>query len=438
MRSPTDVIIVGAGAAGLAAAETLSAAGLSVRILEARRRRGGRIDTRYLSDWPMPVELGPEFVHGRSEEIFAIARDARLLIDRLPDVHIQATRSGWRESHNHWKRFDAITRRMKRTGRDRSVGEFLRSQRRLSASDKQLVASLVEGYDAAPLNRASAHALSTAGKGPVSPEERMQFRMVSGYGRVAGWLWSRAEANRCRLHLSTPVRRIEWRRGRVTVHTDFRAFRARWAIVTASPGVLKLRPEEEGGIEFDPDPPALRRALSGIEMGQVVKLVLLFREPFWKDAPPYLRLDSRAGQHKEIDFLHMGDAPFPTWWTASPAQVPMLTGWAGGPAALKLLGLPKAARLERALETLETLFGVSKRRIERLLIASHSHDWSADPFARGAYSYVAVGGASAPKALARPLQNTLFFAGEATDDEESGTVPGAIASGRRAAKTILG
>ncbi|HTD53387.1 MAG TPA: FAD-dependent oxidoreductase, partial [Thermoanaerobaculia bacterium] len=85
-----------------------------------------------------------------------------------------------------------------------------------------------------------------------------------------------------------------------------------------------------------------------------------------------------------------------------------------------------------------TLFGISKRRIERLLIASHSHDWSADPFARGAYSYVAVGGAAAPKALARPLQNTLIFAGEATDNEESGTVPGAIASGRRAARAILG
>ena len=115
----------------------------------------------------------------------------------------------------------------------------------------------------------------------------------------------------------------------------------------------------------------------------------------------------------------------------------MITAWAGGPAAEKLERLPREGIVARALETLAAILEVRPERVKRFLAGWHAHDWTADPFARGAYSYAAVGGASAADALARPAGGTLFFAGEATEKDQSGTVPGAVASGRRAARQIL-
>jgi monoamine oxidase len=92
----------------------------------------------------------------------------------------------------------------------------------------------------------------------------------------------------------------------------------------------------------------------------------------------------------------------------------------------------------RALDSLSRMFGLERERLADLLAAWYTRDWQADPFARGAYSYIPVGGLDAPRLLARPIEDTLFFAGEATDLEgQNGTVHGAMASGQRAAIEIL-
>ena len=134
--------------------------------------------------------------------------------------------------------------------------------------------------------------------------------------------------------------------------------------------------------------------------------------------------------------MHAAGA-FQTLWTAAPVDVPMLTLWAGGPPATRLRERGPRAILDAALRQLGSLFGTTRARARRLLVAADSHDWTADPFSRGAYSYQVVGGADAPDRLARPVRGTLFFAGEAASADESGTVPGAIASGRRAARQVL-
>lgn len=418
--------MVGAGAAGLAAAEALSRGGASVLVVEARGRSGGRVFTRRARGWPLPIELGAEFVHGRNDELFDLARPAGILIDRLPDLHVQVTGSGWRRMRGTWKKVDEITRRMRRDGPDRSVAEFLTTRQSLSVAQKRLMRGIVEGYHAAFPERASEHALSTAGDPPLEEDDDDQFRIASGYDGVIDWLRSRIDPRRSRLLFSTPVERIRWRRGDVRIRTaGGRELRARRAIVTVPVGVLKADANARGGIEIDPDPPALRRALARVEMGVAVKIVLRFREAFWEDRDP------------ELTFLHRWDAAYPTWWTAAPAQVPMLTGWAGGPAAARLQLLPREIRLERALETLESLFQIRAAKLRRLLLGWHAHDWSADPYSRGAYSYEAVGGANSPAALGRAIDDTLYFAGEATEPDQNGTVPGAIASGRRAARVIL-
>jgi len=127
----------------------------------------------------------------------------------------------------------------------------------------------------------------------------------------------------------------------------------------------------------------------------------------------------------------------PTWWTSLPVRSPVLVGYVGAVPAEQLLAEDPPSRLERSLVALSEVLAVPRRELEEQLDASASHDWHADPFARGAYSYISVGGNSAPRALARPVDGTLFFAGEATDGAQIGTVAGALSSGRRAAREIL-
>ncbi|HKC26253.1 MAG TPA: FAD-dependent oxidoreductase, partial [Thermoanaerobaculia bacterium] len=120
-----------------------------------------------------------------------------------------------------------------------------------------------------------------------------------------------------------------------------------------------------------------------------------------------------------------------------PAETAVLTGWAGGPAAEALLAMSGAERTRTALKSLGALLCEKPERLARLLVSVAQHDWSRDPYARGAYAFVRVGGTGARRVLARPAARTLFFAGEALEDEESGTVAGALASGRKAAERIL-
>lgn len=128
----------------------------------------------------------------------------------------------------------------------------------------------------------------------------------------------------------------------------------------------------------------------------------------------------------------------PTWWTCHPLHAPLLTGWTGGPAAEALAAGGIQEWLAHAFGSLARILGREESEIAGELAACQSHNWSADPFSRGAYSYVAVGGMDAQKHFGDPVEDTLFFAGEAANcDGHSGTVHGAIATGERAAGFML-
>jgi monoamine oxidase len=129
---------------------------------------------------------------------------------------------------------------------------------------------------------------------------------------------------------------------------------------------------------------------------------------------------------------------FPTWWTRV-TSAPILTGWAASRRGERLSGKPGLFIRDRALESLATIFQFPRPALEAMLQSWHVHDWQFDPYARGSYSYVGVGGEGAQAELAAPMADTLFFAGEATNSEgHHGTVHGAIATGERAAREILG
>jgi len=182
-------------------------------------------------------------------------------------------------------------------------------------------------------------------------------------------------------------------------------------------------------------PQSKQDALSALEMGHVVRIVLHFRERFWEN----LDIPGTGGDEdlSQLGFIHCPDVPIPTWWTLLPERTSVLVGWAGGPAAEKFLTRNHDEVLASAFESLAPIFGQSEDYIRNNLASSFMHDWQNDPFTRGAYAYIPVNGLDAQLALSRPVENTLFFAGEATSAGHIGTVHGAIQSGRRAAKEVI-
>jgi monoamine oxidase len=230
------------------------------------------------------------------------------------------------------------------------------------------------------------------------------------------------------VHLETVATEVQWEPGAVSVATrGGAAFRAARLVSALPVGVLQAPPTETGALQFTPSLADKREALRGLEMGHVVKLIFAFRERFWQDA-----LDDEMG------FLVTPGEPFKGFWTTYPIYAPVLMAWAGGPSADALSSVSLAERADRALETLSRALGISRGGVDGQMAAWEGHDWGADPFARGAYSFVRVGGIAAQRELARPVAGTLFFAGEASELEGyQATVHGALFAGHRAADEVL-
>ena len=427
-----DVIIIGAGAAGVACARDLSGAGKNICIIEGRERIGGRVFTIHLADLPIPIELGAEFIHGEAHDTFAIVEAAALTAYQLPDNHWWSRNGRWNPVENFWEQVERVRARIPK-GRDTSFADFLRTQRKLSPRLRQMALSFVEGYHAAHADRISALTLRSTDEEQEDPSGNKQFRIANGYDALLEWLRAGLDPDRSSLRLGAAVTEVRWREGDVAITTARGdELRARAVVITVPAGVLRA----PDGIRFDPPLREKQRAIAKIEVGHVVKIIFRFRERFWDDPSFLSKRSKRAAESTPINFVHSIDRHVPTWWTAAPIRAPILTAWSGGHAADRLL--TEGAATERALDSLAKNFGMRRTEVDQMVDSAHTHDWQADPFSRGAYSYAAVGGQNAHRALAKPLGKSLFFAGEATSDDQTGTVAGAIASGRRAAREVLG
>lgn len=439
MRNPDpdcDVMILGAGVSGLAAARALAGAGLRIRVLEARNRIGGRILTHRDSLLRYPIELGAEFIHGHPRETLDLVEENGLTRFDVMDAHLRATANGPKQADEFWGRIQNVMARLNTKGPDRSFAEFLRSELDLDPDTRDLAQAFVEGFHAADARYISEQGLADAEQATddqTGAEE--SSRLFEGYDEIPKALLRGQPLKTTALHLNTVAREIHWRKGRVDVVTESasgaaipRNFSAPKLLVTLPWGVLQASPNEPASVRFDPEPYGLREARTAIRMGSALRIVLQFRERFWEsltDEPiSYLHGDSRA--------------LLPTWWTPMPSRAPLFVGWAGGPKAETLSQMSEARIIESATETLGSLLGITGREVKKHLQSWHFHDWQNDPFARGAYSYLAVGGTEAAKHLSEPADGTLFFAGEATRmGSTRGTVDGAIASGYRAAAQIM-
>ena len=428
-----DTLIVGAGAAGLVAAAELGKHPGTVCVLEARDRLGGRIFTRREPGVSLPIELGAEFIHGRPPATLAwLARSNTAIVDAGGDRWI--LRDGKPQPNDAaWAQMTRGLRSIPRPRKDLPFSEFLErvARRKLSPAARQLARRLVEGFDAADATRVSTLATLDEWSGN-SAADSPSFRPLGGYAALIDGLVSGLDTDRVRIRLNTIVHSIQWQRGRVTIeamkHGQPTIVQARRAIITLPLGVLQLPPGAPGAVHFAPDP-RKRKALAQLASGPVIRVVLHFREPFWETID--------GGRYWNTAFFHSPDAPFPTFWSSRPLRGTLLNAWAGGPNAARLCGKDEAELTRAAIDSVQSAFG-KKVRIRRMLERAYLHDWQTDPFSRGAYSYVTVGGGPARKTLAAPVEGTLFFAGEAANTAgESGTVAGALQSGMRAARQVM-
>jgi monoamine oxidase len=429
-----DVVVIGAGAAGLAAAARLAEERRTVLLLEARDRVGGRIWTREEPGLAVPVELGAEFIHGEAPVSRRWLQSAGKPVHDVPDAHWRIENGTLSMSDGFFDEVQrAFRRNRERASHDLSFAQFLDEVLKddLSPRARAGARAMAEGFDAADTSRASSLALVEEWTNS-SFIDSSQGRIEGGYSGLLKAMANALPASACTLKLQAVVSKITWKSGAVEVEGSSHGQRfvavAPRVIVTVPLGVLQAPASDTAHITFDPPLTSKESALRCLESGPVIKLSLRFRSAFWEQV--------ENGRYRNAAFFHSDALPFRVFWTSLPARSPLLVAWAGGPRVAQLEG--DATHLTKhALASLEVMFG-QYLNVADQLEAAYCHDWQNDPFSRGAYSYVGVGGGGARAALAAPLENTLFFAGEATDDTgEAATVAGALQSGERAAREII-
>jgi monoamine oxidase len=435
-----EIIIIGAGVAGLAAARELSRANFNVTVVEARDRIGGRF---YTHD---SVELGAEFIHGKPPELKKIVERAHLKLDIVSNRHWYFRDGKLATSNEFWSDIEHVMKEMKTVERDESFTDFLKEHDLGPA--EPLAKLYVEGFHASRAERVSVPGLNKANAAAEEIDDDEQYRIPAGYNLVAQSLYDDAVAHGATFHLNTIVEEVRWQSNHVeitgttikgaTPYGSPEGWRAparlagfSRALITLPLGVLQAE-----SVRFIPELADKQAAANKLAMGQVVKIVMRFHTRFWEK----LELPTKDGRRQSLEglaYIHAPDELLPTWWTLLPERTPVLIGWAGGSRAEELLSKGEQAIRNHALKALVTVFAAELEQVEEQLEEIYYHDWYGDPFSRGAYSYVPVGGLEAQMQLAAPVENTLFFAGEATNTEgHLGTVHGAIATGLRAAKEV--
>ncbi|HZR58193.1 MAG TPA: NAD(P)/FAD-dependent oxidoreductase [Terriglobales bacterium] len=448
MSFTPQVVIIGAGAAGMSAAIDLANAGLKVQILEARDRIGGRMFTKHDLEINAPIELGAEFIHGRSPELWQLLREKNVSISEVGGDNWCREDDELRHC-DFFSEVDDILAKMDASGPDESFVDFLHrcfpdsdseGPRRKKA--KRRAISYVTGFNAADPAKVSAHWLVQEMQAEEKIEGERAFRSQRGYYDLIEIFRQKLIAAKIDIQLNTVIENVRWRDGEVEIFGNNGDGKITIStpklLITVPAGVLQAASRERGAIQFIPELPLEKlSALAKIEMGKVIRVTLCFHERFWDSLHPS---KARSETLSDMSFLfsQTGNEWIPTWWTTMPQKYPILVGWAPFRAAEKLSGQGEDFIKQKALETLSQLLPIDKQKLENLLKAIYVHDWQNDPFSRGAYSYVKVGGEDSPAALGESIENTLFFAGEATDiGGNTGTVHGAIASGKRAANEIL-
>ncbi len=362
--SAPDVIVIGAGVAGLTVARDVTAAGLRVLLLEARRRLGGRIMTHHTPDGP--IELGAEFVHGAVEETLGVAARAGLPLRETDRSSAREPREGSAPRTDFFSAVDTVLAHAAHaSGGDDESFEHLVDRVDVDPATKAGALALVEGYHAADPAKISVQSLLDNTAADERPGAERQFRFVRGYDGLVTALFEQAVRELCTVQRGAVVTGIAWRPGQAVVRTAAGAeLAAPQVVVTVPLGVLKA-----GAIDFSPRLPGKEDALRRLEMGAAARVSLQFEHDAWAGR------DSFA----QDDFLFTGEPPFPVWWISHPAPRRVLTGWGRGRRALALAPLGEAVRVGSAREALGAAVGADASRLRGSSVAASATTGSATP-----------------------------------------------------------
>lgn len=414
------VLVVGAGIAGLAAAQKLHASGFQVVVLEARDRIGGRIWTdRSLG---VPIDMGAAWIHGINgnpiadlagevgAKTFVTDDDNVIVYDRTGNP--LADRVLERGEGEYEKLFDAIAALAEDLDSDISIAEAIRRINPNALNDllmRYQLGAYLEFDTGSAIEK-----LSTLTWDNDEAFPGQDALLPEGYDAIANFL-----AKGLEIKTGQVVQAIAYEGDEVRIATNQGTFAGQCAVITLPLGVLK-----KGSVAFTPPlPQAMRRAIALVGMGTVNKVVLRFQQPFWDPEVQYFGFTSPIkGQYPY--FLN----------TRTFSSTNALVTFGLGNAAIAMETQSNAKIQADVTHALKTMFGSRVPSPQNMLVSR----WSSDPFAGGAYSYSSVGATLDDfNRMGQPIANKLFFAGEHTSTNYRATVHGAYLTGLREAKRIM-
>lgn len=416
-----DVLIVGAGAAGLAAARLLKDSGCAALILEARTRIGGRIhtDTQFAD---FPIELGAEFIHGDN----AITHDL-VMRAGLTTIPVARMNNLWWAAPEH----QALPRAQLPPALRDTITDLLSDYARLKDAELPVDLSLADylhGWSDEALEMADVLLAQTccAALESLSCHDLIremqrdhaghsEARIREGYAALLDW-YSRDLS----IRFNTPVEEIRWNAEGVTVLASNEAFRARACLITVPISIL-----QKGFIRFDPPLSEDRhKAIAAFQMESATKLIYRFREQLWPDDLTYM--------------AHGGVTA--RWWTPGYQRhgMPVLCTYITARRAADADACSPESILSTGLNELSSLLQIPLKEVHDQCVDACRVSWAMERYTLGGYAHLSPGSADARPALAAPEGRVLFFAGEATAfDTNPQTVHGALESGWRASRECL-
>jgi len=413
-----DVIIIGAGAAGLIITRCLAEAGLNICLLEAGGTAGGRIATITEQGFSTPVETGAEFIHGKLPHTFKLLKEAGISYEAVEGEMIGVQNGVW-QNEEHDENWDKFMKELNHLKTDITVLEFLNAH--FSETKyrylRQAVQRFAEGFDLADISKASMLSVKNEWK----DIDKKQYRIKGGYTQLISFLLDRCRLQNTVISFDTCVNKIVYKKDDATVYTsDDKEFSAKKVVLTVPIGVL-----QSGTVQFQPRLTDHGVAIQSLGFGSVIKFVFEFKTSFWKEFDD------------DIGFL-LTDEEIPTWWTQLPTDSNILTGWLGGPKAAEKIFQDDEALLQTALQSLSSIFRIPPAMLREELVHHKIINWQTIQHIKGGYSYNTLGTEQAIKVLATPIDETIFFAGEAIGGGNSqGTVESALQSGYDTAARLM-
>ena len=406
LPSEVDVAIIGAGAAGLGAAHALKDSGLSVIVLEARDRAGGRGHTIQASP-DITFDLGCGWLHSADKNSFVeIAGQLNFEIDKTrPPWREQSFDTGFplSERQDFIRALDAFYDRAEhaaKDGRDSAASNWLEPGNRWNP----MIDAISTYINGAELDRVSILDMD------AYEDTEINWRVRRGYGALMA-----AYGATCPLALNTQVTLIDHSGTRLRIETSQGTLTADKVIVTVPTNLIA-----DQAIRFHPPLPAKVDAARGLPLGLADKVVLALEQP---EALPKDGSLRGATMRTAMGTYHL-----------RPFGQPSIEGFFGGRFARELEDAGDGALAAQSIDEIAGFLGNDFRRRLKPLAESR---WAHDPFARGSYSHALPGRAGDRAVLAAPVDGRLFFAGEATSPNFFSTAHGARDSGERAAAEVM-